>query len=78
MKLNNKILALLIVFIAIVSISAVSAEDVATDEVVAAPIDDVAVVEATNDADDVLAASYDVPANATVSDIETIIASTSA
>ena len=78
MKLNNKILALLIVFIAIVSISAVSAEDVATDEVVAAPIDDVAVVEATNDADDVLAASYDVPANATVSDIETIIANTSA
>lgn len=78
MKINKKILALLIVFIAIISISAVSAEDVTTDEVVAAPIDDVAVVEASNDVDDVLAESYDVPANATVSDIEAIIANTSA
>ena len=76
MKINNKILALLFVFIAIVSISAVSAEDVATDDIVAAPVDDVAVVEAS--ADDVLAASHDVPANATMSDIETIIANTSA
>ena len=78
MKLNNKILALLFVFIAIVSISAVSAEDVATDDIVAAPVDDVAVVEASTGADDVLAASYDVPANATVSDIKDIIANTSA
>ena len=76
MKLNNKILALLFVFIAIVSISAVSAEDVATDDIVAAPVDDVAVVGAS--AGDVLAASHDVPANATMSDIETIIANTSA
>ena len=76
MKLNNKILALLFVFIAIVSISAVSAEDVATDNIVAAPVDDVAVVEAN--ADNVLGASHDVPANATISDIEAIIANTSA
>ena len=78
MKLNNKILALLFVFIAIVSISAVSAEDVATDDIVAAPVDDVAVVEASAGADDVLAASHDIPANATLSDIEAIIANTSA
>lgn len=78
MKLNNKILALLLVFVAIVSISAVSAEDVAVDNVVAAPVDDAVVLEASADADDVLAASFDVPANASVSDIEAIINQTSA
>jgi hypothetical protein len=78
MKLNNKILALLIVFIAIVSISAVSAEDVATDDVLSVPVDDAVVVEASDDADNVLGASYDVPDNANVSEIEAIIANTSA
>ena len=78
MKLNNKILALLLVFVAIISISAVSAEDVAVDDVVAAPVDDVAVIEASADANDVLAASFDIPANATMSDIEAIINQTSA
>ncbi|MBQ9026067.1 MAG: Ig-like domain repeat protein [Methanobrevibacter sp.] len=68
MKLNNKVLALLLVFIAILSVSAVSAEDV-TDDVVA--------IDASSDAE-VLSTSYDVPADATVSDIEAIIANTSA
>ena len=82
MTLNKKFLSLLIVLIAIVSISAVSAEDVAIDDVAAddvlsIPVDD-AVVEASNDANDVLTASYDVPDNANVSTIETIIANTSA
>lgn len=78
MKFNNKILALLIIFIAVVSISAVSAEEVAADDVVAAPVDDIAVVEASSDADNVLAASHDIPADASVSDIESIIANTTA
>ena len=78
MKLNNKILALLLVFVAIVSISAVSAEDVAVDDVVAAPVEDAVVLEASADAEDTLAASFDIPANATVSDIEAIINQTSA
>ena len=77
MKINTKILSLLII-LAIVSISAVSAEDVTTDINVATPIDDTVVVEASSDADDVLATSHDIPANATVSEIETILASTSA
>ncbi|WP_407380094.1 Ig-like domain repeat protein [Methanobrevibacter sp.] len=77
MKLNNKILALLIVFIAIVSVSAVSAEDIAADDAIAAA-DDAVVIEASNDADDVLAATHDIPANATVSDIQAIIANTTA
>ena len=82
MTLNKKFLSLLIVLIAIVSISAVSAEDVAIDDVAAddvlsIPVDD-AVVETSNDANDVLAASYDVPDNANVSTIETIIANTRA
>lgn len=76
MKINKKILALLIVFIAIVSVSAVSAEDVATDDIVASN-NDAVVIEASN-ADEVLAASHDVPADATVSDIEAIIANTTA
>lgn len=78
MKFNNKILALLIIFIAVVSISAVSAEEVAADDVVAAPVDDIAVVEASSDADNVLAASHDIPADASVSDIESVIANTTA
>ncbi|MBR0272332.1 MAG: right-handed parallel beta-helix repeat-containing protein [Methanobrevibacter sp.] len=69
MKLNNKILALLLVFVAILSVSAVSAEDIAADDVVA--------IDASSDAE-VLSTSYDVPADATVSDIEAIIANTSA
>ena len=76
MKINKKILALLIVFIAIVSVYAVSAEDIATDDIIASS-NDAVVIEARN-ADEVLAASYDIPANATVSDIESIIANTSA
>ena len=78
MKFNNKILALLIIFIAVVSISAVSAEEVAADDVVAVPVDDIAVVEASSDADNVLAASHDIPADASVSDIESVIANTTA
>jgi parallel beta-helix repeat protein len=78
MKLNNKILALLIVFVAIVSISAVSAEDVAVDDVVAAPAEDAVVLEASADAEDTLAATFDIPDGASVSDIETIINQTSA
>jgi parallel beta-helix repeat protein len=69
MKLNKKLLALLIVFIAIVSVSAVSAEDVAVD-------DDT--IEASVEVEDTLAASVDIPADASVSDIETIINSTAA
>ena len=68
MKLNNKILALLLIFVAIVSISAVSAEDVAADDIMA--------IDASEDAGDVLAASHDVPDNASVSEIEAIIANT--
>lgn len=75
MKFNNKILALLIVFIAIVSISAVSAEDVA-DDIVSAPVDDAVVVEASSD--DVLGATHEVPSDASMSDIEAIIANTTA
>ena len=79
MKFNNKFLALLLVFVAIVSISAVSAEDVAVDEVVAAPAEDAVVLQASSDAEDTLAATtFDIPANATVSDIESIINQTSA
>ena len=83
MILNKKILSLLIILIALVSISAVSAEnvaidDVATAEILSMPTDDTVVVEASSEADDVLGTSYDVPNNANVSEIETIIANTSA
>ena len=69
MKLNNKILALLLVFIAIVSISAVSAADVN---------DNATAIGESADADDTLSTVYDIPADATVSDIEAIINSSSA
>ena len=71
MKLNTKILALLIIFVAILSISAVSAEDVANDT---ADGDVIAIDESAND--DVVGASHEIPTNASVSDIEAIIANT--
>ena len=80
MKLNNKILALLLIFIAILSVSAVSAEDVAdtADDVVAIADDAVVVDEIAVDesADEVLSATHEIPDNASVSDIEAIISNT--
>ena len=70
MKLNHKILALLLVLIAVLSISAVSAQDVSADNAT--------VIGASDDVDDVLTATYEIPADATVSDIENIIANTTA
>ncbi|WP_407431319.1 right-handed parallel beta-helix repeat-containing protein [Methanobrevibacter sp.] len=70
MKINNYILTLLLVLIAVLSISAVSAENVS--------VDNGTVIEASSDVDDILSATHDIPADATVSDIENIIANTTA
>ena len=72
MKLNKKIFALLLVFIAVLSISAVSAAD---------DVDDIIASDASVDADDSLGVAnsvHEIPANATVSDIESIINNTNA
>ena len=72
MKLNKKIFALLLVFIAVLSISAVSAAD---------DVDDIIASDASVDADDSLGVAnsvHEIPANATVTDIESIINNTNA
>jgi hypothetical protein len=69
MKLNKKIFALMLILIAILSVSAVSAENVA---------DDIVASDDSIDVDDSLSsgAVHDVPADASVDDIKQIIANT--
>ena len=66
MKINNKILAILIILIAIFSVSAVSASDEADD-----------VVAIANDAE-VVGASHDIAANASLDEIQTTITNSAA